>query len=310
MPLYAVAHSDQGPAAIALGVSRRCRWSRTHRHVLLPSVPGVRTPWSLKEVARSLINVLLERGAAEVEMQSFGGIGRLLDLGATTDGRERIEHRIDLSGVDAGAIARRFNNSHHRYAKRGERQGWQLRILNGDEAAALIDVIQDGAAARAQLRRDPFKGRWIANSLTSKTNPLSMPWGLACLAAYDGHEPLSAVVVGWANGCAYDLLSGSTPLGYKRYAAFWLQWRIMSYLADAGFSSYNLGGVPAAAEAPDHPAHGLHRFKSGFGSEPVVCRGAHWVLRPEHMRAHDMMQGLKSVTDRIVGLAAGSWSRA
>jgi lipid II:glycine glycyltransferase (peptidoglycan interpeptide bridge formation enzyme) len=66
----------------------------------------------------------------------------------------------------------------------------------------------------------------------------------------------------------------------------------MALLAEHGFTAYNLGGTPEAGGMPEHPAHGLFRFKNGFGGEAVRCRGARWVLRPGHLRAHRLARAL------------------
>ena len=96
--------------------------------------------------------------------------------------------------------------------------------------------------------------------------------------------------MGWANRRAFYLIGGSTPAGYARDAAQWLHWRIMCALADMGFTHYNLGGTAASAVNSEDPAHGLHRFKTGFGAEVVSCRSVGWTLRPAHAQAHRVVR--------------------
>jgi lipid II:glycine glycyltransferase (peptidoglycan interpeptide bridge formation enzyme) len=48
-----------------------------------------------------------------------------------------------------------------------------------------------------------------------------------------------------------------------------LFWKVFERCRESGCKEFNLGGVPAAAESPESLAHGLFRFKSGFGGRRV-----------------------------------------
>ena len=60
--------------------------------------------------------------------------------------------------------------------------------------------------------------------------------------------------------------------------------------AERGFAAYNLGGNPATAAVREDPAHGLHRFKGGFGPSLSTCQGMHWSLGPGHLGAHRVLK--------------------
>jgi lipid II:glycine glycyltransferase (peptidoglycan interpeptide bridge formation enzyme) len=105
-------------------------------------------------------------------------------------------------------------------------------------------------------------------------------------AAWNDSVPLAAALVGWANHRAFYLMGGSTPAGYECGASIWLHWQIASRMADAGFVAYNLGGSSPSAAVPGDPAHGLYRFKTGFGSRAVRCRSLTWTLSSSHARLH------------------------
>ena len=53
-------------------------------------------------------------------------------------------------------------------------------------------------------------------------------------------------------------------------------WRAIELLTADGFEVFNLGGVSAAAEDPEDAAHGLYRFKDGWGGERVSCHNGVW----------------------------------
>jgi lipid II:glycine glycyltransferase (peptidoglycan interpeptide bridge formation enzyme) len=109
---------------------------------------------------------------------------------------------------------------------------------------------------------------------------------------------LAAALVGWANRRAFYLIGGSTPAGYERDAAQWLHWRIMCALRVRGFAYYNLGGTPSSAAQAGDPAHGLYRFKTGFGPEVVSCRSLGWTLSEGHARAHHLVGRLAAFLGR------------
>ena len=63
-------------------------------------------------------------------------------------------------------------------------------------------------------------------------------------------------------------------------APYALQWAAMRDCRDRGATEYDLFGIPPT-DAPDHPMHGLYRFKNGFGGDRVHRHGAwDFVYRP------------------------------
>jgi lipid II:glycine glycyltransferase (peptidoglycan interpeptide bridge formation enzyme) len=115
-------------------------------------------------------------------------------------------------------------------------------------------------------------------------------------SAYQGDALLAAALIGYTAHRAFYLSGGSTPDGYAQSASVWLHWRTMSALRARGVTAYNLGGAPAGAAAPDHPLHGLHRFKLGFSPTVYRRNGLQWNDRTAHVRAHQLVR-------RFVGAA-------
>jgi len=68
--------------------------------------------------------------------------------------------------------------------------------------------------------------------------------------------------------------SGCTPEGYESYAMYLLQTELLKRVKERGIVTLNIGGVPAAAEKPEHPQHGLYEFKQGFGGPPAIRTAA------------------------------------
>ena len=276
--------------ALALGVAVRCRLSTRARHYRFAALPAVAPGVDRDRAAARLVRLLSRRGAAEVVMESFGARGQAAPGAEGVAGRPRIEFVLSLDG-GADALLAGMRPSHRRHVRQGERAGWTLRVPRGDDALRLLGSVREGASARAAARGDGFEAGLPAAAFGHAV-ARTAAWGTATFAAYDGDVALGAVGAGWAGGCAYLLSGGSTPEGYRRSAAHWLAWRVMAELAAAGLASHNLGGVPAEARSPDHPAYGLYEYKRGYGGEEVPCRGARWEPDPGHLRLHGWLARL------------------
>jgi lipid II:glycine glycyltransferase (peptidoglycan interpeptide bridge formation enzyme) len=105
--------------------------------------------------------------------------------------------------------------------------------------------------------------------------------------AYPGQAPVVKLLLAVHEG---DLLAGNIVLFWKKSAVYLtgassnakrnlmptyaLQWDAIRRAKAAGCESYDLYGVPPAAD-PSHPMYGLYQFKTGF-SESVLERWGSW----------------------------------
>jgi len=287
-PVFGELYEGDEPAGIAAGVASRCRFGLKPRHFYFPTVPAVVEPSRREAALAALVEQLRAGGAVDIQVDSYDGVWQP-EHRESVNARDRLEYVVSLQG-SRDELASRFSKHHRRHVQRGERDGWVLRTLEGEHARDLLSRVQREASARAAERGDPFAAALPDVVLTSSVG--HAPWGITTWSAWQDQTPLAAALVGWANRRGFYLIGGSTPAGYERDAAQWLQWRIMCALADAGFTHYNLGGTPASASNPRDPAHGLHRFKTGFGAEIVSCRSVGWTLGPLHAQAHRVVRWL------------------
>jgi len=281
-PIFAELYQGDQAAGIAVGVASRCRFGFKPRHLYFPTAPAVVEPSQREAALGALVDRLRAGGAAEIQFDSYDGSWQPEPRNGTT-ARDRLEYVVRLQS-SRDDLASGCSKHHRRHVQRGERDGWELRTLDGERARDLLYAVQREASARASERGDPFAPALPEVALTSPEG--RSPWGITTWSAWHDQTPLAAALVGWANRRAFYLIGGSTRAGYERDAAQWLHWRIMCALADTGFTHYNLGGTPASAVNPGDPSNGLHRFKIGFGAEVVSCRSVGWTLRPAHARAH------------------------
>jgi len=273
---------DQDVVGLAAAVRSRCRFTQDPRHVYLPTLPAIAANGARDATVDALVDLFRREGAAEVVADAFdaGWLPGAVPGAEETRSRQEYVVLLDATGEE---LARRFSRHHQRGLRRGQREDWALRTLEGRQARDLLGMVQQAAAERASQRRDAFvvEPPPAANTLAAGSH-----WGVTTFGAWFGGAPLAAALVGWANRRVFFLRGGSTPNGYRSNAAVWLHWQIMSEFASRGFDEYNLGGAPAHAVRPEDPAHGLHRFKRDFGSEVRHCRGLRWTLSPAHVQAH------------------------
>jgi lipid II:glycine glycyltransferase (peptidoglycan interpeptide bridge formation enzyme) len=100
--------------------------------------------------------------------------------------------------------------------------------------------------------------------------------GARLIVGRRGGAAVSAVLCGLNGARAYYYMGGTNAAGLEVNAATLVLTRAATLLATSGARVLNLGGVARAAEAADHPAHGLYRFKEGFGATRVECASSTW----------------------------------
>lgn len=93
-------------------------------------------------------------------------------------------------------------------------------------------------------------------------------------------ERVAAVITCRYGGAATYLYGASSGRRRNLMPAYGLQWYAMKTEKEAGSRTYDLFGIPPADD-PEHPMHGLYRFKTGFGGR-IVRRPGCWdyPLRP------------------------------
>lgn len=260
---------------IAAGVQTRCRFGMRPKHVYFPTLPAIICGPRREAALAALRESLGRDGVAEVTFGALDASWRP-ELGADGVGADpSIEFVVPLE-PGADLLPRRFIHDHVLRLRRGDREGWTLRIHEGAAAWALFSRTSRGLLPRA----------------SSALAGGGSQWGATAFTAWENGTPLAAVLIGFAARRAYCLRARLTPAGAARQADIWLHWRAMRQLAERDFDTYNLGATSTTAVISDDPGHEAFRLRIGFGPEVVHCRGARWTLRAGHMRAHRVVHWL------------------
>ncbi len=111
-----------------------------------------------------------------------------------------------------------------------------------------------------------------------------------------GHEGelLAGIIVAVMGEGAWYLYGASSDRKRNLMPSYGLQWRAIQLARERGCRFYDLFGIPPS-EDPQHPMHGLYRFKTGFGGRVLNRPGCYDVaLRPLAYRLYRGAEGLRS----------------
>ncbi len=94
-------------------------------------------------------------------------------------------------------------------------------------------------------------------------------------ASHDGDDLGGVITASWEGTTTY-LYGAGADIKRNYMASYLLQWRAIGDARARGDRQYDFFGIPPAAD-PNHPMHGLYRFKTGFGGA-IVHRPGPWDL--------------------------------
>lgn len=297
IPLFCRLTRDALPVGVALVIGHRCTLTRVIRHYRLASPPVVLPGVDRAAAYHELITQLKRLGAAEIQIGSYEAEPGEPRVPGGSAGAMRLEFPVPIA-ASPEELLRRCSETHRRYIRRGITEEWRATPLDAATAPHILHSVQISAIDRVAAR-DPHRVALAEDELRFPAdNPSLVPWGTRAYAAYGPEGLLGAALLGWAGRSVYYVMGGSTSYGYSRSAAAWFHWTLMVRFSRSGSRVYNLGGTPASGADSSDPAFGLYRFKSGFGSTPVTCRGTTLHLRPAHLKRDELLGRLSKLLRR------------
>jgi Acetyltransferase (GNAT) domain len=269
-----------GVAAALYEQSHRPLLSLCLRHLTLPTHPLVRG--DAPHLAAPLLDACEALGkrlaCATLRVDSLGS-GRSPFRPGDRGYREttRTEFVLDLT-VGRDAAWRAVDKKQRERIRQLERKGLEV-VPRADRDA--LSTLQSLRGSTQQKRAERGQGYTLAQS--SKVDDalhehLLQRRAARIFIARSGGAPVAAILFATFGGRAYSVFSGSNSEGYRLGAQSALYWRAAECFADEGFVELNRGGVPGGAERPDHPLHGIYRFKRSLGTMPLECRSGVMVL--------------------------------
>ena len=181
---------------------------------------------------------------------------------------QRIEFIVDLTRSEEERW-KQLSTHHQRKIKKASKHGLVLEETSSVEAMQELRRLQIGSRDRRVERGEYFGRQAEAYYEQMGRRYFERNLGRLFLMRYEG-RPVSAAFVSMYAGRALYVLGGSEPKGVDLDAPALLFWKVLSRCVELGCREFNFGGVPASAQDPESVAHGLYRFKAGFGGRQAV----------------------------------------
>lgn len=193
---------------------------------------------------------------------------------------------------EEGAILAGMKSKTRYNIKLAERRG--VRVFE-DEGGRLPDWY---ALYRETSRRDRITVHSLAYYRTlfdlARVYGAGAPSLRLLLAEVEG-ELVAGIIVAMHRSRATYLYGASSDRHRSAMPNYALQWRAIELARENGCESYDLFGIPPAAD-PDHPMAGLYQFKTGFGGRILNRLGCYdAVLRPLAYAAYGGAERLRQL---------------
>ncbi len=243
------------------------------------SFPGFSQPQA-PGVVSQLIESLRSLGFRRVAFGSFnGGVEEHAEECPGCTLSERLEFIYDLS-ADEDERYRWLNYNHRRQLKKSSAHGFSLGKVGHNQPWVMTRLHRDWANRRERGKRlqELFSDWFYFRRVTQR---LVGGGGGTLYALRDaGGETLSFAFMLESAETAYYMMGASSNRGYRCGASVRLFWELARHYRDTPVRLLNFGGVPAGARDKAHDEHGVYRFKSGFGVDPVIRRSLVCDLNP------------------------------
>lgn len=155
-----------------------------------------------------------------------------------------------------------------------EKRGVTVEVADPKEALPSWYELYRLTAARDRITIHSYEYYRTLFELAQRENPDELSLRLY-LARHDG-ELLAGIITGRYRRSAYYLYGASSNEKRNLMPAYALQWCAIREAKAEGATHYDFFGIPPA-ENPEHPMHGLYRFKVGFGGF-ILHRPGAWDL--------------------------------
>lgn len=276
-PLYFHWRDDNNTClGIAVGIERRspARYlGRFFKRLDFETYPAAQdnNVELIRSMIRQLADFAKEGGYGSLTIASFGSPVMVPDMDrlgfVTTPRREFI---LDLT-IPEGELWRRLSEHHRRKIKKAGKHGLLFGEACTMDAMSQVRKLHENSRER-RLKRGEKLGMQAdeASFMAMGKNYFNKGLGRIFFMTHENRVVTAAFVSVFAGKAIY-VYGGSSQEGFQIDAPALSFWKIFSRCRDLGCKEFNLGGVPASSKNPEDQAHGLYRFKAGFGGREVAC---------------------------------------
>jgi len=177
-------------------------------------------------------------------------------------------------------ILRRMKSKTRYNVRLAAKKGVSVTVVAGTELLAALPewyrlYRETAERDRITIHPEGYYRHVVESAAAMRSEGLPAPDLSLYVARHEG-DLLGGIIVSSWSGTSTYLYGASSNTKRNLMANYLLQWEAMQGAIGRGDVAYDLFGIPERDD-PDHPMHGLYRFKTGFGGE-IVHRAGAWDL--------------------------------
>ena len=150
------------------------------------------------------------------------------------------------------------------------RKGVEILRMDGEEALRLLPdwyrLYRETGERDGISLHSEFYYRRLFELIADESGDGSSRPGLSLYMARHDSDNLAGIIVSRSGRRSVYMYGASSSVKRDLMPNHLLQWAAIRDARDKGASEYDFFGIPPADD-PDHPMHGLWRFKTGFGGD-------------------------------------------
>lgn len=155
-----------------------------------------------------------------------------------------------------------MNSNHRYYYKQAIKNNFSFKVNPADNIDDFVHVHNDMTQSKEllHLKINPADIMQLAASFEEN---------ILIFTVYLDEEPVASCLVLLSGKKAFYYLAASSSLGRKTYASYYMVKELFAYLSSVGIENFDFGGITPY----NKEAHGVNKFKEGFGGEIVNYLG-------------------------------------
>lgn len=159
-------------------------------------------------------------------------------------------------------ILKSMNSNHRYYYKQAIKNNFSFKVNPADNIDDFIHVHNDMTQSKEllHLKLDPADIMRLAASFEKN---------MVIFTVYLDEKPVASCLILRSSKKAFYYLAASSATGRKTYASYYMVKELFAYLASVGIEDFDFGGITPY----NKEAHGVNKFKEGFGGEIVNYLG-------------------------------------
>jgi len=216
----------------------------------------------------------LPRGCFMVRFDLAGGTRGEVVPGALYVPLRRAPYRVQPQDTvilpldaDAEALLDGMHKKTRYNIRLAEKKGVEIRQYEGDKALEILPAWYEiyketGLRDGISLHPESYYRQLIKQAADRPgVNP-----EISLYMAYHDKQALGGIIVARYGGRSVYMYGASSDLKRELMPNHLVQWQAITDARREGAAEYDFFGIPPADD-PEHPMHGLWRFKTGFGGE-------------------------------------------